>query len=326
MFYRHATSRWRKFALAYAGALACTLLAPAAFAQQVGAIGISADDSVHPIPAPPEPNAIALGTTGSTKPAGAEVWFRQYGTAFTRNVRTATITPFLPDPSKATGAAVIVAPGGGGIFLSMEAEGWNVARAFAKRGIAAFVLKYRTRPTPAGEAEFRAAMDAMFASAGRSDTRLSPAAAAAGFREPMADASAAFALIRAHATQWHVDPQRVGMVGFSAGAMLIMTTLLSVPDAKPAFVAPIYGSMEPVAVPAGAPPMFAVLAADDPLFAHKGLALIDSWQQAGKPVEFHLYEQGGHGFGLGKQGTTTIGWFDAFLLWLDTNGFLRSAR
>lgn len=308
-------------------ALACAtpaMAAPAAPAQ-TGAIGISADDSITPTAAPAEPGAIALGTGGVAASTAQESWFRQYGTAFTRNVTTATLTPFLPDPSKATGAAVIVAPGGGSLFLSMEAEGWKVARALADRGIAAFVLKYRTRPTPAGEAEFKAAMDAMFASAGRRDTRMSPDAAAARVSDSMVDAAAAFALIRSRAGEWHVDPKRVGMIGFSAGAMVTMTTTLGMPAVKPAFIGPVYGSMEPVTVPADAPPMFAVLAADDPLFAHKGLGLIDSWQQAGRPVEFHLYERGGHGFGLGKKGTTSTGWFDAFVLWLDTNGFLKRA-
>jgi acetyl esterase/lipase len=298
--------------------------APAAPAP-VGAIGISANDSISPLAAPAEPNAISLGTGKAAAASVRESWFRQYGSAFTRNVTNATITPFLPDPAKATGAAIIVAPGGGGMFLSMEAEGWRVAQAFANKGVAAFVLKYRTRPTPAGETEFKAAMDAMFANAARPDTRMKPDAAASRVSDSMADAAAAFALIRARAGEWHVDPQRIGMIGFSAGAMVTMTTTLGMPEVKPAFIAPVYGSMEAVTVPADAPPMFAVLASDDPLFAKKGFGLIDSWQQAGKQVEFHLYQHGGHGFGLGKKGTTSTGWFDAFMLWLDTNGFLKGA-
>ena len=302
-----------------------TAVAGPAQQQAPRAIGLSADDSISPLAAPAERNAIPLGTGGVVGSTARESWFRQYGTAFTRNVTAATITPFLPDPAKATGAAVIVAPGGGGIFLSMEAEGWRVAQALADRGIAAFVLKYRTRPTPGGEAEFKAAMDAMFANAGRPDTRMRADTAAARVSDSMIDAAAAFALIRGRAAEWRIDPQRVGMIGFSAGAMVTMTTTLGMPAVKPAFIGPIYGSFEPVTVPADAPPMFAVLASDDPLFARKGLGLIDSWQQAGRPVEFHLYQRGGHGFGLGKKGTTSTGWFDAFILWLDTNGFLKRA-
>jgi hypothetical protein len=101
------------------------------------------------IPIPAQPDAIELGTgplPGATAP---EAWHRQYGSMFARNVTVATLRPFLPDPSKATGAAVIVAPGGGFRTLSMENEGWNVARALADKGVAAFVLKYRLNQTPA---------------------------------------------------------------------------------------------------------------------------------------------------------------------------------
>lgn len=283
------------------------------------------DDSITPIAAPAEPNAIPLGTNGVEGSTAPESWFRQYGTAFTRNVTVPTLTPVLPDPAKANGAAVIVAPGGGFLFLSMENEGWRVARALADKGIAAFVLKYRTRPTPGDPVAFRQSMDAMFAGAASSSPAPTgaPAPAAGGpLANHVVDARAAFALIRKRAVEWHVDPNRVGMIGFSAGAGTTMATALTAPDTKPAFIGPIYGSFGPVSVPADAPPMFAVLASDDPLFAKKGFGLIDSWQQAGRPVEFHLYQKGGHGFGLGKKGTTSTGWFDSFIFWLETNGFL----
>ncbi len=292
----------------------------------LGAPAMAQDARMVPTVAPAEPNAIRLDTGDAAGATAPESWFRQYGVAMTRNVSTATLTPFLPDPAKATGAAVIVAPGGGFLMLSMENEGWRVARALADRGIAAFVLKYRLKPTPAGMPEFEQAVAAMFAGAGRPTSRLRPEEAAAGLAEPIADARAAFALIRAHAREWRVDPARVGMMGFSAGAMTTMATALTAPELHPAFLAPIYGSMEAVSVRPDAPPLFAVLAADDPLFARKGLGLIDSWQQAGRPVEFHLYGQGGHGFGLGKANTTSTEWFDAFVRWLDMNGLLTRQR
>ena len=279
------------------------------------------DARMTPMAAPAEPGAIVLGTgPGNSASAPKESWFRQYGVAMTRNVSVATLTPVLPDPARATGAAAIVAPGGGFLMLSMENEGWRVARALADRGIAAFVLKYRLKPTPADLPGFERAVNAMFASVGRPSARLGPDAAAAGLADPIADARAAVRLRRARAPAWRVDPNRIGMIGFSAGAMTTMVTALSAPDTKLAFIAPIYGSMEAVTVPKDAPPLFAVLAADDPLFARKGLGLIDSWQQAGRPVEFHLYQGGGHGFGLGKPGTTSPGWFDAFTRWLTVSG------
>ncbi len=272
--------------------------------------------------APAEPTAIPLGTGSVKDQTAPEAWFRQYGVAMTRNVTTATLTPFLPHPAKATGAAVIVAPGGGFLMLSMENEGWRVARALADRGVAAFVLKYRLKATPADMAGFETAVTAMFRGAGRPQGRLKPAEAIAGLGDQIADARAAVALVRGRADGWKIDPARIGMIGFSAGAMTTMATALVAPDTRLAFVAPVYGSMEAVSVPAGAPPLFAVLAADDPLFANKGFGLIESWQKAGRPVEFHLYQGGGHGFGLGKTGTTSTGWFEDFMHWLDANQLL----
>lgn len=290
-----------------------------AFASMAGA----QQSPMMPMPAPPEPGVIVLGTGGVGDSVAAESWFVQDGKPFVRNVTRATLQPFLPDPAKAAGVAVIVAPGGGFLMLSMDNEGWAVARALAERGIAAFVLKYRLRPTPAATGDFAAAVAAMFANAGDPNGRLKPDELATERRDQIADAKAAFALIRSRAKEWNVDPERIGMIGFSAGAMTTMITTLAAPETRPAFIGPIYGSMESVKVPPDAPPMFAVIAADDPLFAKKGFGLLDAWQAAGRPVEFHLYQAGGHGFGLGKQGTTSTGWFPAFMHWLQVSGFLR---
>ena len=281
-----------------------------------------------PAQAPAEPAAIALVTGGVEGSTAPESWFRQWGDISVRNVSVATLTPVLPAAGKANGAAVIVAPGGGFRFLSMSNEGWEVAQALADRGVAAFVLKYRTRPTPADLGGFEQGVIAMFGGAGSPPPRpaLTTTAGRPGgeFADPVEDASAAFALIRARAGEWGVDPDRIGMVGFSAGAMTTIATTLAVPETRPAFIAPIYGPMEAVDVPADAPPMFVVLAADDRLFANRGFGLIEAWQRAGRPVEFHLYQNGGHGFGLGNPGKTSLGWFDAFMRWMDLNGWLQA--
>jgi len=282
---------------------------------------------VLPIPQPVESaGAIALGTSGVQGSTAPESWFQQDGKPFVRNVTRATLQPFLPDPKKATGLAVIIAPGGGFLMLSMDNEGWAVARALADRGIAAFVLKYRLLPTPAKTAEFEAAVAAMFANAGNPAGRLRPDDLARDRLDQIADAKAAFALVRARAREWKVDPARVGMIGFSAGAMTTMITTLAAPETKPAFIGPIYGSMEAVKVPPDAPPMFAVIAADDPLFAKKGFGVLDAWQAAGRPLEFHMYQAGGHGFGLGRMGTTSTDWLPAFLHWLEVGGLLRPSH
>lgn len=294
-------------------AAACATVPPA----------FGADDKMTPIPVPDQPNAIEIGTGPLPDAKVPESWHSQYGSPFARNVTVATLTPFLPDPAQASGAAVVVAPGGGFRTLSMENEGWNVARALARRGVAAFVLKYRLNQTPADLAGFERSMAEMFAGAGRRPPRPDPLEMMARLGPQITDARAAFALIRRRSAEWKVDPDRIGMVGFSAGAMLTMATALAGEDARPAFIGNIYGPLAPVTVPADAPPLFAALAADDPLFADAGFGLIESWRAARKPAEFHLYEQGGHGFGMYPKETTSTGWFDAFVSWLAMHGMLK---
>ena len=268
-----------------------------------------------PIEAPAEPGAIQLGTGGVEGQTASETWYKQWGDPFVRNVSKATLTPFLPDRAKANGAAVIVAPGGGFRILSMGNEGWEVAKALNDRGVAAFVLKYRLMPTAPEWADFD-----------RSNPLTAPSPSGTPTRSPLAlpleDATAAFRLVRARATEWHVDPARIGMMGFSAGAGTTMAATLQSTENKPAFIAPIYGWQAAVEVPPDAPPMFVALAADDPLFGNNEYGLLSAWKKAGRPVEFHLYQNGGHGFGLGNPGKTSTGWFPQFMLWLESNGFL----
>jgi acetyl esterase/lipase len=291
-----------------------------ALAAPAGAQG----DRMTPIAIPAQPDAIVLGTGPLPSVTAPESWYFQYGRRFARNVTVATLTPFLPDPAKATGTAMIVAPGGGFRTLSMENEGSDVARALAARGVAAFVLKYRLVPTPADMPAFERSMREMFSGAARPPQGRPTMPA---LDPQLADARAAFALVRRRAAQWHVDPARIGMVGFSAGAMLTLATALADREgAKPAFIGIIYGPLAPVTVPADAPPMFVALAADDPLFGNGGTGLIDSWRAAKRPVEFHLYEQGGHGFGMYKKETTSTGWFDAFTRWMAMHGWVKARR
>lgn len=289
-------------------AIACALPAPAR----------SQDATMIPIRTPAQTDAIVLGTGALPRATAPESWYHQYGKDFARNVTVATLTPFLPDPAKATGTAVIVAPGGGFRSLSIENEGSDVARALAAKGVAAFVLKYRLNQTPATMAGFEQSMAAMFAGTGRPPPL--------DLQPQLADSRAAFALIRKRAAEWHVDPARIGMVGFSAGAMLTLQTALQASETNPAFIGIIYGPLQSVTVPADAPPMFVALAADDPLFGGRGMGLIESWTAAKRPVEFHLYEQGGHGFGMYPKETTSTGWFDAFARWMGMHGLLKPKR
>ncbi len=282
------------------------------------------DGTIYPLDAPAEPNAIKLGTGGVDNQPAPETWFRQWGDPMARNISTATLTLFLPKKGQGNGAAVIVAPGGGFRWLSMGNEGWEVAQALADRGIAAFVLKYRLHPTPESLDGFKESMNRAFAAATPpTDSKETPAPRPAlNLSNQLADAEAAYAMILKRAQEWGVDTTRLGMIGFSAGAGLTMHATLHSKVMQLDFIGPIYGGMGPVEVPKNAPPMFNVIASDDFLFRGQ-FGVIDSWFKAGKPVEFHLYQNGGHGFGLGNPNRTSNKWFDAFIHWLDVNGFLK---
>ncbi len=275
---------------------------------------------VAPMATPAQPGAIPL-RTGTVAGMPPESWFTLAGRPTVRNVSTATLLPVLPDKAKATGAAVVIAPGGGFVMESMEAEAMKPARWLADHGIAAFVLKYRLEATPAPMEAFKQAAIARFAAAvagarGGADIRAPEAA--------LADAQAAMRLVRARSAQWGVDPRRVAYLGFSAGAIMGVdlvkaAALGTVPD----LFAAIYPSMAATTVPAAAPPLFVAVAGDDELFGQQGYALPESWRRAGRPVELHVFEHGGHGFGFdGKAGTTSTGWSRALFDWLGAHGWL----
>jgi acetyl esterase/lipase len=289
------------------------------------ASAMAQDGTIYPLEAPAEPKAIPLGTGGVDDQPAPETWFRQWGDPMARNISTATLTPFLPAPGKANGAAVIVAPGGGFRWLSMGNEGWEVAEALAKQGIAAFVLKYRLHPTPESLDDFSAWMNrprpAPAEPSDASQGETPPPPPRLDLSNQLKDAEAAYAMVVKRAEEWGVDTDRIGMIGFSAGAGLTMHSTLNSQTMKLAFIGPIYGGMAQVEVPKNAPPMFNVIATDDFLFRGQ-FGVIDSWYKAGIPVEFHLYQNGGHGFGLGNPNRTSNRWFDAFIHWLEVNSFL----
>jgi len=268
---------------------------------------------------PNQANSIELyaKTPRDTQP---EIWERSSrGEPWVRNVSVPTLTPVLPAPGMGNGTAVVVAPGGAFRALSATNEGLAMAHWLADRGIAAFVLKYRVEPTPPDTAEYLALVHEFqrrFA-AGEitaADLTVPP--------EAVADGQAAVRLVRARASEWHIDPARVGFMGFSAGAMTAVAVAVdSPPDARPDFIAPVYPAMLPVKVPADAPPMFLVLASDDPLFGGQGYGLVESWKAAGSPVEFHLFERGGHGFGMRHQDLTSDRWPRVLQEWMHMHGW-----
>jgi acetyl esterase/lipase len=145
--------------------------------------------------------------------------------------------------------------------------------------------------------------------------------------EAFEDAEAAVRMVRQRAVEWHVDPTRVGFIGFSAGAIATLAVALGDDDtARPDFIGPIYPQMSARPVTAKAPPMFVAIALDDPLFAKgRTLGLIDSWRNAGVPVEAHLYSRGGHGFGMNKVSQSTALWIDEFYAWMADRRLLKPA-
>src|SRR6185436_2665543 len=170
-----------------------------------------------PMPTPVDAQAIPLYpgvAPGSENSKQKEQWSEVMGDHVARNVVRPTITPFLPTKGRSTGAAILVAPGGGFMVLSMENEGRQVARWLADHGIAAFVLKYRLKESPTDDAAMMADMARMGKGPPPGSERPLPTAPQA-----FDDAQAALRILRKRATEWNIDPKRVGMIGFSAGAM-----------------------------------------------------------------------------------------------------------
>ncbi|MGE0131758.1 MAG: alpha/beta hydrolase [Blastocatellales bacterium] len=247
-----------------------------------------------------------------------------------RNVAQPTLTAFLPDKAKANGTAIIVAPGGGFRHLAIEKEGNDVARWLQARGVAAFVLKYRLMDTGATEEEYKK-QQAALANALRPDTK-NPAAGLARNLEwqkaiaiAVADGQQAVRVVRGRAAEWGIAPDRIGLMGFSAGGMLTVGAVMKNEAAsRPNFAAPIYGGgTNGVAVAADAPPIFIAVADDDRLAAVSSAQLYLNWRKAGRKAELHVYAAGGHGFGMTKRGLPVDSWVDRFGDWLQAQGLLQ---
>jgi acetyl esterase/lipase len=265
---------------------------------------------VTPIDAPAEPEAIALWPDAPA--SSAEVWNDLTGQRIVRNVARPVLLPVLPAAALANGRTVLVIPGGGYKFVSIDNEGLLVARRLAAAGYTAYVLKYRVQPTPPDAKAFEAALNAevreMIAKPPESRARREV------WPDAIADARQALRWLRERAVS-----KRISVIGFSAGAHS-GRALIEQPDAGtlPDSLALIYGSTHALAAQAATtlPPLFVALADDDPLFGRDGFGLVESWRRAGQRVELHLYERGSHGFGLVPRGTTSDGWIDAYLAWL----------
>lgn len=245
------------------------------------------------------------------------------GEHLVRNVTAASMQAYWPDPAIATGAAMIVAPGGGFRFLTMDNEGELLARWLNQQGVAAFVLRYRLMETPATDQEFAAKLMTLLAPLfGRTIVsemeRLGPPA--------IADGVQALNLVRSHAADWGIKPEQLGMVGFSAGAVVTLGVTLQANAAdRPAYVAAIYpGPWKVDPVPADAPPLFVAAAKDDMLTAFATPPIVKAWTAAGRPVEQKIYANGNHGFGMKQQGTASDRWTEDFRVWLQAQGAIKT--
>lgn len=240
------------------------------------------------------------------------------------NVVQPTLTVYLPKPELATGTAVIVAPGGAFHILSIDNEGIDVAKWLNSKGIAAFVLKYRLvrSLTDNPVAELMPKMQ---------DFKKLDEINAPVVEMAVADGKKAIEYVRSHAKELDILPNQIGIMGFSAGGALTLGVGLSYSAAnRPDFIAPIYPKTDifgPLKVPADAPPAWICAASDDQLgFAPHATALYDAWIGAKKIAELHMYQKGGHGFGMNKQKIPTDTWYERFGEWMKLQGLLKKLR
>jgi len=233
------------------------------------------------------------------------------------NVVNPTLTVFQPEASKANGTAVVICPGGAFFALSIDSQGFEVARWLNTKGVTCFVLKYRLveckTDDPTSEANNRGPLDEVVAPI---------------VKLALVDGNAAIGYVRKHAAEFGVKSDRIGIIGFSTGGTLAVSVALNyTAETRPNFVAPIYPAyrwaIKGNGVPADAPPAFLLAASDDPLgLAPESVTIYQQWIAAGKPAELHLYSKGGHGFGIRQQHLPSDHWIERFADWLDVQGLL----
>jgi acetyl esterase/lipase len=235
------------------------------------------------------------------------------------NVTKPTLTVYRPRTGTANGTAMLVTPGGGFMSLAIDHEGIAVAQWLNERGVTAFVLKYRVKPNPAfripGNLRKNPELFAQFKSS-----------MSGGIPYAIADATQAIRYLRANADRFAIAPDRIGMIGFSAGAITTMGAVMNEAAAdRPNFAAPIYGAMDDKAPPAGAPPLFIAVTQDDPAVpAPESIAIFSRWSAAQLPAELHVYERGGHSFGMRTLNQPVDGCTTAFAAWMKSHGWLDS--
>jgi acetyl esterase/lipase len=235
-----------------------------------------------------------------------------------RNVTIPSLVPVFPDSKASHRTAVIVCPGGGFHYLMIDKEGMEVARWLNALDIACFVLKYRVAPTPQDDEHFIQLAETV----GERVREIK-----AYGKLALEDGMQAVRFVRRKSAELGVRSDRIGMVGFSAGAMVVAGSAMSKDvDSRPDFVGVIYGGPQRVGkVPPDAPPLFLAYANDDDVVKGAAFGLFSAWKKAGATSEMHVYSRGGHGFGMAKQGLPSDHWIEQFAAWLKSEGMVSGA-
>ena len=235
-----------------------------------------------------------------------------------RNVTQPALIPYLPDPESANGTAIIVCPGGAFHGLAIYHEGHDVARWLQERGVAAFVLKYRVIHTPESHEEYSRQDQEMRSLPFEENIRRIEEVTREVRPLAIADGLQAVKLVRERAAEWDIRPDRIGIMGFSAGGYVTAYAALNYDaSSRPDFAGVIYGALvKNIEVPTAAPPLFMALTNNDEVAVEPSLDLYSAWRRSGHPVEMHIYSQGDHGFGMMKTGLPSDGWIERFWEWL----------
>ncbi len=232
------------------------------------------------------------------------------------NISSPTLTIY--EPTNPNGTGIVVAPGGGFMFLSIKTEGYDVAEWLTKKGFTVFLLKYRTLPivtdNPTG-----LLMDNYNANKWEDLIKNQIPIC-------VADGRAAIEFARTHATEYKINPNRIGIIGFSAGGTVAASTAFDYnKNNRPDFAAPIYPYFPETFLKttlADAPPMFLLAATNDEGgFNLHCVNLYKHWFSSKKIIELHLYANGGHGFGMLKQNLPKDNWIERFYEFLQGQGF-----
>ena len=260
---------------------------------------------------PPEIPLWAKGAPGFENRRNEPAEAKDY---WIRNIHNPSITVYLPPKEKATGAAVVICPGGGHRELVFKAEGAEPAEYLNSLGVAAFAVKYRLAREPGSPYSLE--------------------------KHPREDGQRAMRLVRSRAREWGIDPNRTGMMGFSAGGEVVSLSAFTAAEgdpaaadpidrlsARPDFLIMIYpGPLGvPDTIPSGAPPAFLLAADDDACCSGPVVRLLTGYRAAGIPVEAHIFTKGGHGFNMGYRSSlaTLKGWPQRLADWMADNNLLK---